>query len=73
MHEIKTTVNCFQLGLHSIIETIDNWFQAGLHLHLLIFRGLRAHILEHFGVLGVNFGLIFFGDHLVPGFTQEGF
>ena len=55
-HWIIRTAHCFQVDSQSITETSYNQFRAGLHTHLLIFRGLGRPFLEHFGVLGDHFG-----------------
>ena len=70
-HEIKTTINWFQLVLQLIIETNHNWFQAGLHSNLLILDVLGNHFWTFWNPGRPRWHQ--FGDHLVPGFTQEGF
>ena len=69
-HEIQTTINCFQLVLQLIIETTQIWFQAGLHSNLLILNVLGDHFWTFWNPGRPRWHQ--FGDHLVPGFTQEG-
>ena len=69
-HEIKTTINWFQLVLQLIIETNQTWFQAGLHSNLLILNVLGDHFWTFWNPGRPRWHQ--FGDHLVPGFTQQG-
>ena len=49
---------CFHVDLHAITKVIYNWLHAGLHTHLLIFRGLETQFLEHFEDFGITLAVI---------------
>ena len=70
IHDIRTTINWFQLVLHLLIETIHHWFQASLHSsNLLVLEALGGHCWSILGSWEITLASIWwsFGARLHSG------